>query len=323
MRVALAGAGFMGETHAGCYQQIEDVEVAAVVDVRPDQREKLAHECGAEPFADLEPVLADASIDVVDCCLPTPLHHDCVVQAFDAGKHVLCEKPFAVSVEQCDRMIAAARRAGRTFMIAQVVRFWPEYVTTKHIVASGRLGEIQAMTAHRLAPPPKWSQDDWLLKPDKSLGAVVDLQIHDLDFLRYCLGDPVSLTAAGLHSATGSVDYVFTTLHYENHLAFTEASFLMPPHWPFRAALRLVGTEATLELDLSREPTLWVTDSNGEISVPDVPAEDGYLAEIKYFCSAVRDGLPVEVAPPEDSRESLRLALCSKQAVESGGVVPF
>jgi len=323
MRVAIVGAGFMGGTHAGCYQQIDDVKIAAVVDMRQEQREKLAEECGAQAFADLEPVLADATIEVVDCCLPTHLHRDCVVQAFGAGKHVLCEKPFALSVEQCDEMIAAARQAGRKFMIAQVIRFWPEYAVAKEIVDSGALGDLQAVVAHRLSAPPGWSQENWLLKPDKSLGAVVDLQIHDLDFIRYLLGNPISVTATGLHSVTGSLDYVFTTLKYENHLAFTESSFLMPANWPFRADLRLVGTEATLELDVTRDPTLWVTDSNGEVTTPALPGKDGYLAEIEYFCNAVRDDLPIEMAPPEDSRESLRLALCSKQAAETGEAVPF
>jgi predicted dehydrogenase len=323
MKVAIVGAGFMGGVHAACYQKIDDVEIAAVVDVRQEQREKLAGEHGATAYERLESVLADATLDIVDCCLPTYLHRDCVVAALDAGKHVLCEKPFATSLQECDDMIAASKRAGRKFMIAQVIRFWPEYAATKVYVDTGALGDILAVVAHRLASPPGWSQDNWLLQPAKSLGAVVDMQVHDLDFVRYLLGDPVSLTSNALLSETGALDHVFTNLKYEKHLAFTEASFLMPPNWPFRMDLRIVGTEATLEMDITRDPTLRVIDGKGETTALPVSDKDGYQAEIEHFCAAVRDDTPLTVAPPEDSRLSMKLALCSKQAAETGEIVPF
>ena len=313
----------MGGVHAGCYQQIDDVDLAAVVDVRPEQREKLAGEHGATPFSTLEQVLADETIDIVDCCLPTYLHRDCVVAALDAGKHVLCEKPFATSLQECDDMIAASKRAGRKFMIAQVIRFWPEYAATKAYVDTGALGEILALVAHRLASPPGWSQENWLLQPAKSLGAVVDMQVHDLDFVRYLLGDPVSVTSTALLSETGALDHVFTNLKYDKHLAFTEASFLMPPNWPFRMDLRIVGTKATLEMDITRDPTLRVIDGNGDTLALPVAQGDGYQAEINHFCAAVRNDTPITIAPPEDSRLSMKLALCSKQAAETGGIVVF
>ncbi|NCO43111.1 MAG: hypothetical protein COZ06_11100 [Armatimonadetes bacterium CG_4_10_14_3_um_filter_66_18] len=323
MKVAIVGAGFMGGVHAGCYQQIDDVDLAAVVDVRPEQREKLAGEHGATPFSTLEQVLADETIDIVDCCLPTYLHRDCVVAALDAGKHVLCEKPFATSLQECDDMIAASKRAGRKFMIAQVIRFWPEYAATKAYVDTGALGEILALVAHRLASPPGWSQENWLLQPAKSLGAVVDMQVHDLDFVRYLLGDPVSVTSTALLSETGALDHVFTNLKYDKHLAFTEASCLMPPNWPFRMDLRIVGTKATLEMDITRDPTLRVIDGNGDTLALPVAQGDGYQAEINHFCAAVRNDTPITIAPPEDSRLSMKLALCSKQAAETGEIVVF
>jgi len=323
MKVAIVGAGFMGGVHAGCYQQIDDVDLAAVVDVRPEQREKLAGEHGATPFSTLAQVLADETIDIVDCCLPTYLHRDCVVAALDAGKHVLCEKPFATSLQECDDMIAASKRAGRKFMIAQVIRFWPEYAATKAYVDTGALGEILAIVAHRLASPPGWSQENWLLQPAKSLGAVVDMQVHDLDFVRYLLGDPVSVTSTALLSETGALDHVFTNLKYDKHLAFTEASFLMPPNWPFRMDLRIVGTKATLEMDITRDPTLRVIDGNGDTLALPVAQGDGYQAEINHFCAAVRNDTPITIAPPEDSRLSMKLALCSKQAAETGEIVVF
>ena len=323
MKVAVIGAGFMGGVHAACYGKIADVEVAAVVDVRPEQREKLAKEAGARPFESWDPVLQDETIDIVDCCLPTFRHRDCVVAACEAGKHVLCEKPFAMSVAECEEMIAASERANKRFMIAQVVRFFAAYAVTKQLVDAGTLGQPQAIVAHRLSAPPLWSQDNWLLQPQKSLGAVVDLQLHDLDYVRYLLGDPRSIYTTALRSATGSVDYVLSNLAYDGALAFTESSFLMPPNWPFRATLRIVGTEATLELDGTRDPMLWVTDGKGEVSAPPLPEKDGYEAEIEYFVDAVRNDRPLTIAPPADSKQSLRLALCSKESAETGRVVAF
>ncbi len=129
VRVGLAGLGFMGGTHAQCHAALPNAELVAVVDVEPDRRERFAATYGAKPFASLEEMLSSVEVDMVDICMPTYLHRKAVEQVAAAGRQVLCEKPMALTVEDCDAMIAATKKAKVKFMIGQVLRFWPEYRT--------------------------------------------------------------------------------------------------------------------------------------------------------------------------------------------------
>src|SRR5574340_1366687 len=112
VRVVLAGLGFMGGTHAQCHAALPNSELVAVVDPEPERRAKFAATYGAKPYANLEEMLASAEVDMVDICMPTYLHRQAVEKVAAAKKHVLCEKPMSLTVEDCDAMIAATRGAG-------------------------------------------------------------------------------------------------------------------------------------------------------------------------------------------------------------------
>ena len=110
--------------------------------------------CGAEATDDLYAALERPDVDVVDICLPTPQHREAAERAFAAGKHVLLEKPIALTLEDAEAIVAAAERAGKLLVVGLVLRFWPEYVELRRIVACGELGRPLAASAQRLSPPP-------------------------------------------------------------------------------------------------------------------------------------------------------------------------
>src|SRR4051794_22530392 len=127
LRVALVGAGFMGRMHANVYKTLPNAELVAVVDSRPDMAAAIVGKTGISAFGDLSEAIASTRPDVVDICLPTHLHKPFVIEAAKAGKHVVCEKPMALSLNEADEMVEACERAGVYFMVAHCIRFWPEY----------------------------------------------------------------------------------------------------------------------------------------------------------------------------------------------------
>ena len=329
IKVGLLGAGFIGTTHAQAYAAIEEAQLVAVADVKREAADRLAESCGARAYYDIEALLGDDEVEAVDVCLPTFLHERCVVSAAQRGKHVLCEKPIALALEQVDSMISAVREAGVIAMVAQVLRFWPQYVVIRDMFERGELGKPLMATATRLAEPPGWS--GWFRDPNLSGGALVDLHIHDLDYIYSLFGRPRSVYSVGMASETGAWDYVVTSLDYGDKRAVAEASFLMPEGYPFQTIFRLLGTDGCAEYrfrvagqvdrreEAETEFVLYRSDQPPEY--PAYPDKDGYEAEIEYFVNCVSQGKEPEIATLEEARTVLQIALAARESLETGQVV--
>jgi UDP-N-acetylglucosamine 3-dehydrogenase len=324
IRVGLLGGGFMGATHAAAYAQLDGVKICGVVDSNTAAAEKLATPLGAKVYPDMESLLAGTQIDMVDVCLPTFLHETSLLTAIEHGKHVLCEKPLALSLESADRILSAARRAGVKAMVAQVIRFWPEYICIRDALASGSLGLPRVATAVRLAAPPAWGS--WFSNPQLSGGALLDLHIHDLDFVYSLFGKPNSVHAVGFQGTAGGWDHILTTLEYPDKVAHIEASHRMPPRFPFQMAFRLTGDRGCVDFhfggvaqvdqrkEAQTELVIYTADNPPEHPVP--PTEDGYLAEIRYFVHCLQVDRHPEIATLEQARDVLAIAFAAERSLE-------
>ena len=329
VRIGLLGAGFMGGTHAAVYSQLQNAQLVAVADANRALADALAAKYSATAYYDIDALLDDPGIDAVDICLPTFLHERCVVGAAQAGKHFLCEKPIALSLEQVDNMIAAAEKAGVIAMVGQVIRFWPEYVAIQRLLKDGVLGAPKAAHAVRLSAPPAWG--NWFKDPKLSGGAVLDLHIHDLDYVYWLLGMPSSVYAIGVRSPMGAWDHVSTSLNCGGVPAMVEGSFVLPDGFPFQMLFRLLGTEATVEYrfrvlgqvgeraQAETELRLYRPGKPAE-SVP-VEAGDAYAREIEYYVGCLAAGRQPEVATLCQARDVLSIALAARQSMETGETV--
>jgi UDP-N-acetylglucosamine 3-dehydrogenase len=329
IQVGLLGAGFMGATHAAAYAQLDGVKVCAVVDANTSAAERLAAPLGAKVYPGLESLLAGTPVDVIDICLPTFLHETSFLTAIEHGKHVLCEKPLALSLESADRILRAARRAGVKAMVAQVIRFWPEYVYIREALTSGRIGQPRVATAVRLTASP--TLGSWFSNPQLSGGALLDLHIHDLDFVYSLFGKPYTVHAAGFQGAAGGWDHILTTLEYPDKVAQIEASTMMPSGFPFQMAFRLTGDRGCVDFrfggvaqvdqreEAQTELVVYTADNLPEHPVP--PIKDGYLAEIRYFLKCLQGDSHPEIATLEEAREVLAIAFAAKRSLESGKII--
>lgn len=322
LRVAIAGAGFMGSTHAPRWAAQDGVRVVAVHSRSQARAEALAHPLGASATTDLEALLS-ADADVVDICLPTNLHCQLALRAFDAGRHVVCEKPIALTPGEGGRMVDAARASGRLLLVAHVVRFWPEYARLREMVAGGVIGRPTSAIAHRLQEGPG-AVPDAAARRQVNGGPVVDLQIHDDDFLAWLFGVPTQV------AAWGTERHVFTaTAHPGGVTGMAEAACDLPAGYPFTSAIRVRGEQGVLEY-VFRSGGVRPDEAGGGVSaltlhrpgaapeVVAVPQADPYTEQIAHFTRCLTACASSPVVSPEGSIASLRIALAARDALDRG-----
>ncbi|NLS76542.1 MAG: Gfo/Idh/MocA family oxidoreductase [Chloroflexi bacterium] len=336
IRVGLLGLGFMGRGHFDRYQQLADVQVTAIADAEPERRQgrllangnidlglKELDLAGIAVYADAQELVERADVDVVDVCLPTHLHSRLAVAALQAGKHVLCEKPMAPSLREADAMIAAAQASGRTLMIAQCIRFWPEYTYLTRTLREGTLGKLLSLRLTRSGTAPRWSWQGWMLDADRSGGALLDLHIHDVDYVHSLLGKPQAILAQGGNSgATTGYDIVSAAYQYDAVPRVSVEGAWMRAGWGFRAGYEALFEEGLLTYAGWQAPTLTLYRPGAEPATPeDFESGDAYVNEIRYFADCVASGQAPTRCPPQEARDSLALALKEKESIEKRALV--
>jgi len=329
-RIGIAGFGFMGRFHFSAHRKAGLGRVAAVFDVNPKAFEAAATAgnigtaeadlAGVTLFGDYDKFLA--AVDVVDICAPTPLHLDLVLRACAAGKHVLLEKPMALSVADCSAMISAAAGAGVTFMVAHCIRFWPGYDLLIDAARDGRFGRQLTAAFHRISGSAFWSP--WFLSEDKSGGAVIDILVHDFDLCRLLGGMPETVDAAGSRDRLGAgtgVNYVHALLRTKagGPVFAVHGGWVASGKFPFAMSYLAQFEEATLAYDGGREKPLVVYPAKGEPFTPELAAHDGYEGEVRYFMS-VLGGVPSRCMP-EESRDAVAIGLAARESVRTGAPV--
>ena len=327
IRVGVIGLGFMGNMHSKCYQRTEGAQLVAICDI---DEKKLAGESGTagniegaeEPldmtgvslYSDSDKMLAETNLDAVSITLPTYLHCEYTLKALKAGVNVLCEKPMALTVEECEKMITAAKSAGKILQIGQCMRFWPEYVKAKEIIDSGKYGKVKIATFQRLSLTPTWSWDNWILDGKRSGGAALDLHIHDSDFVPYLLGMPKAVSSQGINGPSGDFGHIVTSYVYDDKVVTAEGGWVMAPGFGFEMSFNIVLEKATIVFDITREPTFKVCPAEGEVFTPELAKGDGYSIEIVHFIKAVSGEKMPDVVTPSQAAESVKLVLLEKES---------
>jgi predicted dehydrogenase len=317
LRVLLIGCGFMGRMHAGVYGTLADAKLVGAVDRLLDRAEPIASVAGGKAYRSWEDALADAEFDAVDICLPTDLHREYTEKAARAGKHVLCEKPMALSVADAESMISVCNENSVRLMIGHCIRFWPEYALLKKLRDDRSLGRLLSVNFTRYGEFPHWSVDAWLADEDRAGGGALDMHIHDTDFARYLCGTPMEVVSFGTDDGRG-IGQIFTTMLFEDGvIAHLEGGWNLPPKTPFKMAFRAIFERGAAIMD-GGPMTIYSTDA--EPYSPEFPKMKaagggnisdmgGYYHEIAYFVDRVLSGKPFEVSTAESSLDSLATAL--------------
>ena len=333
MNIAVLGLGFMGSTHVKALQSVPNATLDAIVSNDEHAREgdltRVQGNLGGpgehydfsrvKKYSDPAALIADPAIDAVDICLPTFLHAPIALAALRAGKHVLVEKPMALTAEEADELLAEARHRNRILMSAQVLRFFPQYQTIRDLLPA--LGTTHHALFRRRCAAPGWSK--WLHNKAKSGGGVFDLLIHDIDMALWLFGIPERISAVGAEDLERGIDLLTATLFYTEHFTVTiSGGWHHPKSYPFSMEYTVVADGGTLDYSSAgRPPTLYKADGTAEPLT--LSAQDGYVEEIKYFVNCVQTNTQPTYCTPESSVQAVKLALLLDRArLRNGEVIP-
>jgi predicted dehydrogenase len=335
VNVAVVGLGFMGVTHIKTYQQLKTARIVAVCDaVRLPVKGILPGVAGnitgsgaldlgrdVKVYRELADVLSDPEVELVDLCVPTVVHPEQAIAALKAGKHVLCEKPLALNSALSRKIVQAAQSAKGFFMPAMCMRFWPGWSCLKEVVAKKPYGKIQAARFRRLSPMPGWSKATYS-SGKLSGGALLDLHIHDTDFVQFLFGRPASVFSVGVTRPGNSVDHVVTQYNYPGGPAvYAEGGWLLFGN--FNMSYTVLCERATLDYDLSRgADALIVTEQGKAGRVVKSAGGDGYTGEISYMLEAVLSGKTPKVVTARDGLSAVEICEAEAKSVRTGKVVP-
>ncbi len=333
-RIAIAGFGFMGRMHYGNWKKMRGAKVVAICDANLAQLTRVTGGnlgvgatdtdfTGVAVYDDFAKMLSAGGFDAVDVTLPTPLHPDMSIAALKAGCHVLCEKPMALSVKDCDRMLAAARRARRTLLVAHCLRFWPEYVALKRIVDSGRYGNVVAASFRRSSPAPDpKGPHGWFLDERQSGGCLLDMHIHDADMIRFLFGEPKGLHVAAHRRRDGLLDHVEISYAYPGKVVTGSVSWAVANTLGFEAAFRVVLDRATVVFDAKRKVPFEVYPATGKPFVPKISSRNAYEAEQRYFLDLIGGKADESILCARDARETVALVarIAARCPPPKGGV---
>ena len=334
--IAILGAGFMGQTHAAAWKALSGRVRVEVVASRTAARAAAVVETAGsgEVVADLDAAIADPRVDLVDICLPTAVHRSAAEAAFAAGKHVLLEKPIALTREDGEAIVAAADRAGRMLLVGLVLRHWPEYQRLHELVAEGAIGPVRSVSALRLSPPADWA--DWFIDPAQSGGVAVDLMVHDFDQLNALLGPARTVHAQcvrrGAHAAP---QHVVAVTSHPGGAGLAEGGMLLPPTYPFTSGVRVLGDAGILEYPFAAGPAvdggniggvdqeanrLRLHPAGGAASLVEVESADPWHRQAAYLADCVESGRPPENGTGEQALAALRVSLAANRSLETGQV---
>lgn len=333
LRVCVVGCGDLGRTHARCWAQVPQAQVAAVVDIREERARQLAAELGLNGFfTDYREAIAQPQVNVVSVCVPTSLHPAVTMYAAERGRHVLTEKPIALDLAQADAMIAAARQNNVKFSVGLMRHHSPVLAALK-----------TWLNAKSRRPALYWASDIREIRPKREMhdpqangGPVIDMAVH-LFATWQALFDspPVEVTAQGFafaqnrpelaHIPQKAVDTATLTVRYESGdvgsflVSWGVPPGVVPPPMP-EVILTADGVVHAAfggshqQASLQREGGAWET-----IAISD---ENMYQREIDDFASAILQNRPPRVGG-EEGREMLKISLAALESIRAGKPIPI
>ena len=331
-RIAILGAAHMGHAwaYSRAFTESPDAEVVGIFDEEPEHTRWIRQDFGIEAAGDAETLVAAA--DAVLVCSANADHRAHVELAAAHGKHVLCEKPIATTLEDARAMTAACAEAGVLLQLAFPSRFLPVVARAREAVRSGRLGDLVGLVGgNRGRPPLPPAYPGWITDPVLAGGgALIDHSVHVTDVMRHVSGLEVAEVSAEAGSLLWDLavdDVAVLSLRFDNGaVGSVDPSWSVPADhpWDYDFYLRLVGTEGSLDLtDLAESLHVVSTRDGGPRGLRYASfAEDADRALVEGFLSSVRAGSLLDpCASGEDGVRALEVALAGYRSAADGASV--
>ena len=346
VRIGIIGIGFMGMTHFEGARTLRDARVAAIA---TRNQAKLNGDwstiqgnfgprgsanvdlSNVKKYADYHDLLKDPDIDLVDICLPTDQHEQVVLDSLAAGKHTLVEKSIALDTQAADRMVDAAKAAGKLLMVAHVLPFFPEFKFVADAVKDQRFGKLRAAHFRRVICTPDWSSE--MADIEKTGGPGIDLHIHDNHFIGLICGVPKKVHSRGIIERGYAQHLVTQYLYDDPELTVSCLSGgIAAKGLAFGHGFEIYFEKATLLYDfntLGGKPVLnrplTVVNNDGTVTEPKLDGGDewcaAFTAELQVAADAVRTGKEPALLSGALARDALKLCYLEAKSIGEGRAV--
>ena len=321
------GLGWFGEKHCEALAAIPGVNLHSLCTRTTSRLEELATTFHVEnTFTDYRQMLADPDLEAVSIVTMWDQHLDPSLAALEAGKHVLVEKPLASTLEDCEKIVAAAEASDSYFMTGHICRFNPRYVAAREAILEGRIGDIISIYARRNIPAQVTEE---IL--DK-IGPIIGDGVHDTDLMLWYSQDRIVSAYAQTVDVRGKKhpDLGWTMYRFASGATgVLENVWCLPDKTAFQIdeRMEIIGTRGSIHIH-ETHPNFSICDDDGWHS-PDTtywPSLHGQRAgalrdELAYFVSAIQRGEPPDIISPRESLEAVRACLAAEESAASGLVV--
>ena len=334
VRIGIVGIGFMGRIHFLASQHLAGAKVTAICSRDAAKRagdwRNTRGNFGPEPgqvdlsgvkaYAELSEMLADPDIDLIDVCTVTDQHTPIVLAALRAGKHVLVEKAIALSPQDADAMVAAAKSAGKLLMVAHVLPFFPEFRFAAEVISGGQYGKVVAAHFKRVIAKPNWSAD--IGDAAKTGGPAVDLHIHDTHFIGLVCGVPKQVFSVGTVESDAVMYLTTSYLYGPGGPAVTCSSGAVSMSGrPFAHGYEIYLEKATVLYDSGGVPLTLLT-ADGKSTQPALPgggdALSAFSDELQTAVTGVTTGKEPALLSGQLARDALVLCHREIESVKLG-----
>jgi len=336
LKVGVIGLGSMGSTHLDIYSQISEVEVVAVADPNKSrldgssraegnisgQAQGSVAEIEAKKYLDGMDLIDNPDIELVDICVGTNLHFVFVEAALAKGKHILVEKPLARTYDEAKKIVDLALNSSTNIMSAMCLRYWPAWVWLKKAIDNKEYGECLSLTCKRQTshPPGTFYSND-----DECGGALLDLHVHDTDFINYCFGMPRAVFSQGYKGPSGGIDHVATHYIYDQSqntpLVTAEGTWTMQEGYGFNMSYTANFEKATACYLLDSEETLKLFRSGHQPETIELKEGMGYEFEIRSFVDDILSNKTININLLKQAAESVAIIEAEMVSIKSCSVV--
>ncbi len=335
---AVAGCGTISRFHLNAIRSIEDAALCGVYDTVPESAGAAAAAYGVQVYPTYAALVADRAVDAVCICTPSHLHAPLALEAIRAGKHVLVEKPVALTLADCDAIAAAAQRAGVQVGVVSQLRYGPAIARVRHALESGLLGRLTRCDLYMKYYRPQSYYDSGTWRGTLSMdggGALMNQGIHGVDLVRYLMGPVDSIYAlSGTLVRDIEVEDTLTAVvawHCGAH-GVIQASVGDYPGFPRR--IEINGEAGTIVVEEDRI-VKWEVEGGDACRAYEQPAAPGvrshseaaaidpagHIAQLRNFIDAVR-GEGTLLVDEAEGRKALALVLAAYHSAELGQPVP-
>ena len=321
VRIGILGAGAMGTAHATAWAGLEGARVVGVFSRDLGHARAAAQICNARPVDNARALIDSADVDAIDVCLPSSVHRSVVVPALEVGKHVFCETPLALSLDDAEAMRDTARKAGRLLQVGLLMRALPQYRHIKTLVSSDEHGRLLSVATWRLGSYLRAGAPDHKAHYSEPS---TELMTFDFDFIQWLMGRPTRLSATATRTPSGMPGEISALLGYrDGRHATVLASGLMPTETPFTVGFRALFERACFTLHTAFEggppkSTFIMYRDGAPAEIVTLAGGDPYQAELRHFLTCVGGRADADLLDAERAIEALRLSLATQRALAEG-----